>query len=552
MSFLTTKWKRGSREAQKKSSDAGYSNESVESEHALPHRNRTFNEVPTELFTKLYYFGFADTSEVALSIREKGQYAVSGDDSKEKIEFILSFGQVVEGTLQVFHVSIYHVGEEPTAPRAGPPSKMFGRKSGWKVEKNSYLETDKTFQAINDVIEHFVMYRKLGLPANRPDFLIRDRDIRIKKQIGEGHFCVVSKGSYTHGTRDTYTECAIKEFKETDVSKSERQKEIIEMRREASTMRIMKHPNIIMFYGVAADTPNIKLIMELCTGGALLNFLQTYKDNIDNREKVQFGFEVSRGMRYVESVGVIHRDLAARNCLIGRNGMIKIADFGLSRKQTDPEVIKGRFRAPIRLMAPETIGKHPKFSNRSDVWAFGMLLWEIFTNGDVAWPDDPPKAIAHFIKALEMPVFPPTAPPEVVEFVSLKCWIKPSTERADFDVTCRFFHGLIRDVYRPPPPVSRCVAKLPHVFVKDRDDNSIDIQHGQKKINSVKKNVISGSETRTARTARNQSLVVSRAKSVAEGSRSTAPSRVAARRRTLRKKSASDDRKTRNAKSNKD
>uniref|UniRef100_A0A1I7SCC1 Protein kinase domain-containing protein n=1 Tax=Bursaphelenchus xylophilus TaxID=6326 RepID=A0A1I7SCC1_BURXY len=451
MSFLTTKWKRGSREAQKKSSDAGYSNESVESEHALPHRNRTFNEVPTELFTKLYYFGFADTSEVALSIREKGQYAVSGDDSKEKIEFILSFGQVVEGTLQVFHVSIYHVGEEPTAPRAGPPSKMFGRKSGWKVEKNSYLETDKTFQAINDVIEHFVMYRKLGLPANRPDFLIRDRDIRIKKQIGEGHFCVVSKGSYTHGTRDTYTECAIKEFKETDVSKSERQKEIIEMRREASTMRIMKHPNIIMFYGVAADTPNIKLIMELCTGGALLNFLQTYKDNIDNREKVQFGFEVSRGMRYVESVGVIHRDLAARNCLIGRNGMIK-----------------------------------------------------------------------------------------------------PSTERADFDVTCRFFHGLIRDVYRPPPPVSRCVAKLPHVFVKDRDDNSIDIQHGQKKINSVKKNVISGSETRTARTARNQSLVVSRAKSVAEGSRSTAPSRVAARRRTLRKKSASDDRKTRNAKSNKD
>uniref|UniRef100_A0A1I7SPK0 Non-specific protein-tyrosine kinase n=1 Tax=Bursaphelenchus xylophilus TaxID=6326 RepID=A0A1I7SPK0_BURXY len=83
-----------------------------------------------------------------------------------------------------------------------------------------------------------------------------------------------------------------------------------------------------------------------------------------------------------------------------------IADFGLSRKQTDPEVIKGRFRAPIRLMAPETIGKHPKFSNRSDVWAFGMLLWEIFTNGDVAWPDDPPKAIAHFIKALEMPVFP--------------------------------------------------------------------------------------------------------------------------------------------------
>jgi serine/threonine protein kinase len=81
-------------------------------------------------------------------------------------------------------------------------------------------------------------------------------------------------------------------------------------------------------------------------------------------------------MHYLEDELVIHRDLAARNCLIAADSTIKIADFGLSVTQADLELemIDRGFRAPIRLMSPETISKPPVFSHKSDVWAYGMLL----------------------------------------------------------------------------------------------------------------------------------------------------------------------------------
>jgi serine/threonine protein kinase len=81
-------------------------------------------------------------------------------------------------------------------------------------------------------------------------------------------------------------------------------------------------------------------------------------------------------MQYLEQEVVIHRDLAARNCLISMDSTIKIADFGLSVTEADLEAekIDAGFRAPIRLMSPETISKTPVYSHKSDVWAYGMLL----------------------------------------------------------------------------------------------------------------------------------------------------------------------------------
>ncbi|CAD5210590.1 unnamed protein product [Bursaphelenchus okinawaensis] len=432
--------------------------------------SRVYSDIPTELFTKSYYFGFTDQSEVEMCITEFGQFAIWGDDSNDKVELKLTVGQWSDAGqgLQIFHIPLTHTSDE-----TGLSPKFF-RKSGWKLAKSQWLDKSKTYTTIQELIEFWVSKRKLSIPASRPDFLIRDRELNIGKVIGEGNFCVVSKGFFRHNQNDAPTECAVKEFKDTEGTAQERKGEKVEMRREASTMRILKHYNIIQFYGFAADTPNIKLVMELCNGGSLLHFLQTFKEEVTTSERVWFAFEVSRAMRYVESVGVIHRDLAARNCLISRLGVVKIADFGMSRKQTDPEVIKAKFRAPIRLMSPETIGKHPKFSSRSDVWAFGMLLWEIFTNGDIAWPDSPPKVIARAIKDLDMPMFPAKTPCEIQDLVNLKCWIKPSADRINFDCICKFLHTLVKELYRPLPPPMRCIARLPGVTVKDRDDMGID------------------------------------------------------------------------------
>ncbi|VDM25372.1 unnamed protein product [Toxocara canis] len=139
--------------------------------------------------------------------------------------------------------------------------------------------------------------------------------------------------------------------------------------------------------------------MERCYGGSLLAHLEKFGNEITTGERIRYCLEAAMGMSYLQDRKCIHRDLAARNCLISKFGVIKIADFGLSKVVT--ELAGEKFenqQVPVRWMAPETLKRDPEYSLKSDVWAYGMLLFEVYNNGGKPWPDWEPKRIATHIR----------------------------------------------------------------------------------------------------------------------------------------------------------
>ncbi|GMT29147.1 hypothetical protein PFISCL1PPCAC_20444, partial [Pristionchus fissidentatus] len=150
----------------------------------------------------------------------------------------------------------------------------------------------------------------------------------------------------------------------------------------------------------------------------------------------------ARGMLFLHMKKCVHRDLAARNCLISSTGRIKIADFGLSKLidegENDGEAGTNNSNAqvPVRWMAPETLKKPAIYSLRSDVWAFGVMAYEIFNNGGKPWPDDPVKYVATQIRKGNMPKMPEATPTKVVDLVS-RMWNKEPEKRPGMRVIAR-------------------------------------------------------------------------------------------------------------------
>ncbi|EFO15148.2 serine/threonine protein kinase [Loa loa] len=105
--------------------------------------------------------------------------------------------------------------------------------------------------------------------------------------------------------------------------------------REAFLMSQFKHPNVVKFHGICYDVPTISIVMEQCTGGSLDAHLRQWECKITVGERILYGLETAKGMRYLQEKELIHRDLATRNCLISKYGIIKISDFGLSQLATD-------------------------------------------------------------------------------------------------------------------------------------------------------------------------------------------------------------------------
>jgi len=194
-------------------------------------------------------------------------------------------------------------------------------------------------------------------------------------------------------------------------------------------MTSLKHENLVCLLGIVIDEEGDKnkifLVTEFMGKGSLLEYLRSRgRQYVTKKDQIGFAYDTACGMAYLESKHVVHRDLAARNVLISDDLQAKVADFGLA--SADGDRVESSGKLPIKWTAPEAL-RHAQFSNKSDMWSFGILLWEIYSFGRVPYPRIPlGDVVKHVEKGYKMEA-PEGCPPPVYTIMKDAWELSPDT-----------------------------------------------------------------------------------------------------------------------------
>ena len=247
---------------------------------------------------------------------------------------------------------------------------------------------------------------------------INESDIKLEAIIGEGEFGTVYKGTY-EGTKQV----AIKILKDYHATS--------DFKREAEIMqKLGNHPCILRIFGVIAEKEKFMMVQELMMGSLLDKLYETPRVITEYNLK-SWSVEIVSGMEHMELKKIVHRDLAARNILLGSNLQAKISDFGLSRAyEGDEYTQKTDSKIPIKWYAPESI-ERCRFTSKSDVWSFGVTLWEMWTYGGVPYGDRNGSEVFQFIQSGKRLDKPRDCPPRTFEIMK-SCWEWHEDKRISF------------------------------------------------------------------------------------------------------------------------
>lgn len=215
--------------------------------------------------------------------------------------------------------------------------------------------------------------------------------LKVLGILGEGCFGQVWKSEAIDIDNKNGTSIvAVKTLKENAT-----ERERIDLAQELKVMKTLEpHPNVVRLIGCCTEREPMFVILEYVSGGKLQSFLRESREErnrggpgLTSRDLTGFVYQIAKGMEYLASKGIIHRDLAARNILIDNERGCKIADFGFARDIAANAIYerKSEGRLPIRWMAPESLYDNI-FSVKSDIWSFGVLIWEIVTLGSTPYP----------------------------------------------------------------------------------------------------------------------------------------------------------------------
>ncbi|XP_054637423.1 focal adhesion kinase 1-like isoform X8 [Dunckerocampus dactyliophorus] len=285
-------------------------------------------------------------------------------------------------------------------------------------------ETDDYAEIIDEEDTYTMPSKYYGLDQAQDYEIQRDR-IELGRCIGEGQFGDVHQGVYISPENPALS-VAVKTCKNS-TSDSVREKFL----QEALTMRQFDHPHIVKLMGVITENP-VWIIMELCTLGELRSFLQVRKYSLDLATLILYSHQLSTALAYLESKRFVHRDIAARNVLVSTVDCVKLGDFGLSRYMEDSSYYKAsKGKLPIKWMAPESINFR-RFTTASDVWMFGVCMWEILMYGIKPFQGVKNNDVIGRIENGERLAMPPQCPPTLYSLMT-KCWSYDPSKRPRFN-----------------------------------------------------------------------------------------------------------------------
>ncbi|XP_075788155.1 tyrosine-protein kinase Fer isoform X1 [Pelodiscus sinensis] len=372
----------------------------------------------TQEFSKTQFFDVISTSEKPLAEQDWYHGAIPRIEAQELLkqqgDFLVreSHGKPGEYVLSVF---------------------SDGQRRHFIIQyaDNQYRFEGTGFPTIPQLIEHHyttknVITKKSGVVLLNPvvkdkKWVLNHEDVTLGELLGKGNFGEVYKG-----TLKDKTPVAVKTCKE-DLPQELK----IKFLSEARILKQYDHPNIVKLIGVCTQRQPIYIVMELIPGGDFLSFLRKKKDELKTKQLVKFSLDAAAGMAYLESKNCIHRDLAARNCLVGENNVLKISDFGMSRQEDDGVYSSsGLKQIPIKWTAPEALN-YGRYTSESDVWSFGILLWETFSLGVCPYPGmTNQQAREQVEKGYRMPA--PQKCPEEIYKIMQRCWDYKPENRPKF------------------------------------------------------------------------------------------------------------------------
>jgi len=255
--------------------------------------------------------------------------------------------------------------------------------------------------------------------------------VKFGTAIGKGAFGEVFKGAWQG------SEVALKAVMPAGLSVEAAAKADAELKAEIGTLQQMRHPNVLNVFGLYhrdQDSTDY-IVTEFMPEGSLESLLRSDQGKrMSTTDMTAVALQVAAGMQHVHKKGVVHRDLASRNVLIEKKRndafLAKVADFGMARAEENADEAADKW--PLKWMAPETTGE-VGFSTASDVWAFGVLMWEIFSRGEVPYKGMSNRDAFNAVRDEQYRLPQPHGCPDDMYALMLLCWSEDPKQRPSFD-----------------------------------------------------------------------------------------------------------------------
>ncbi|KAM6948895.1 epidermal growth factor receptor [Aplochiton taeniatus] len=269
--------------------------------------------------------------------------------------------------------------------------------------------------------------------------ILKESEFKKIKVLGSGAFGTVYKGLWVPVGEDVKIPVAIKVLREATSPKAN--KEIMD---EAYVMASVDHPHVCRLLGICL-TSTVQLVTQLMPYGCLLDYIKENKDHIGSQYLLNWCVQIAKGMNYLEERRLVHRDLAARNVLVKTPQHVKITDFGLAKllNADEKEYHADGGKVPIKWMALESILTR-KYTHQSDVWSYGVTVWELMTFGTKPYDGIPASEIAGVLEKGERLPQPPICTIDVY-MIMVKCWMIDADSRPRFRELMSEFTKMARD-----------------------------------------------------------------------------------------------------------
>nr|XP_022920470.1 tyrosine-protein kinase transmembrane receptor Ror-like [Onthophagus taurus] len=262
---------------------------------------------------------------------------------------------------------------------------------------------------------------------NIPNFT--HKEVNFIEELGEGAFGKVYKGELKTKTGKIFV--AVKSLKENASAKTQ-----ADFQREIELISELKHPNIICLLGIVVKQEPFCMLFEYMSEGDLHEFLiansPVQQKSLNQTQFLHISIQIAQGMEYLSDNHYVHRDLAARNCLVSNDLIVKISDFGLSRDMysCDYYRVQSKSLLPVRWMPPESI-LYGKFTTESDVWSYGVVLWEIYSYGLQPYYGYNNQEVISMIRSRKLLPCPDSCPSYCYSLM-VECWAELAIRRPSF------------------------------------------------------------------------------------------------------------------------